>query len=107
MCPLLLIVVVQHGQALRTNVAFAPSLSFLCIFCVLVLALSGVRRCLCTVLKVLIVCFQSRDCALGSAPSSSHVSIVSPKRWPDLTGRLVLREAINVSQILSADVPSA
>lgn len=32
-------VIVEHGQDVLTNVAFAPSLSFLCIFCVFVLAL--------------------------------------------------------------------
>lgn len=32
-------VIVQHGQDVLTNVTFAPSLSFLCVFCVLFLAL--------------------------------------------------------------------
>lgn len=96
-------VIVEHGQDVLTNVAFAPSLSFLCIFCVLVLALispsfalSGVcvcayvSQCLYISLKVLFVCFQSCDCDLGLTPSSIHVSIMSQKHLPVFTSCLTL-----------------
>lgn len=47
-------VFVVHGQGVHTNVYFAPSLSFLCIYCVLLLGLislsvtlPGVYLCVC------------------------------------------------------------